>query len=71
MQQSQIVLMKYVCSGVFKTLKNSAMKWFLKCIFLLNVARTSANAKFLHDRNQQSSAKSPLSLLLLQDLGQP
>lgn len=42
----------------------------LKCIFLLNVARTSVNAKFPDYQNQQCSAGSPSPLLHLQDLGE-
>lgn len=71
MQQSEIVFMKYVCVGVFQNLNKFCHEVLLKCIFLLNVARTSANAKFLDYRNQQSSADSPPSLHPLQDLGQP
>lgn len=42
----------------------------LKCIFLFNVARTFANAKFLDYQNQQCSAGNPSSPLHLKDLGE-
>lgn len=62
--------MKYVCVEVQNLSKKFYHKVVLKCIFLLNVARTSANAKFLDYQNQQCSAGNPSSPLHLQDLGE-